>query len=217
MEKYHKIPTIYERDPGTKHKTVIEGHFSRQEFHYLYSNDWEFTEKIDGTNTRVIWDGFDRYEIKGKTDNANHHPALTKDLYRLFSEKAFDYSFGETAVCLYGEAYGPKATKDSGKYGKVHGFALFDIRIGDWWLKSEQVEFIGHELGLEVAPIVGMGDLGMMVKMVKEGFKSAWGNFVAEGLIARPTIQLFNRKGERIITKLKHRDFLHDGEITWEK
>ena len=34
-----------------------------------------------------------------------------------------------------------------------------------------------------------------------------WGEFQAEGIVARPRVTLFSRNGERIITKVKCRDF----------
>jgi len=46
-----------------------------------------------------------------------------------------------------------------------------------------------------------------MIAMVKEGFNSQWGNFIAEGIVARPSCELLDRRGNRIITKLKYKDF----------
>ena len=56
MTPYHKIPTVFERDPATKYKTLIDGKFATQELAYLSDCMWEFTEKIDGTNVRVIYE-----------------------------------------------------------------------------------------------------------------------------------------------------------------
>ncbi len=56
-------------------------------------------------------------------------------------------------------------------------------------------------------PIIGTGTLGDMVDNVKSGFNSQWGDFQAEGIIARPSIELKARNGGRIITKLKCKDF----------
>jgi hypothetical protein len=39
------------------------------------------------------------------------------------------------------------------------------------------------------------------------GVKSWWGDFDAEGIVARPQVELFTRAGHRIITKLKCKDF----------
>jgi len=43
--------------------------------------------------------------------------------------------------------------------------------------------------------------------MTKKGFKSQWGDFIAEGIVARPKTEMRTRRGERIITKVKYIDF----------
>ena len=35
MDKYPSIETVWERDPATKHKFLIEGKWARLEFEYL--------------------------------------------------------------------------------------------------------------------------------------------------------------------------------------
>ena len=69
METYHKIQTIFKRDPETNHKTLLENEYSLPEFEYLKNNEWVFTEKVDGTNIRVMFDG-DEIRYNGKTDKA---------------------------------------------------------------------------------------------------------------------------------------------------
>ena len=48
MKEYHKIKTVFKRDPVTKFKTLLEGEFASPEFEYLKNNEWIFTEKVDG-------------------------------------------------------------------------------------------------------------------------------------------------------------------------
>mgnify|MGYP003290714294 CR=1 FL=1 len=55
MIEYHKIETLFERDEKTK--KLIEGNFRNKTVEFLKDNLWEFTEKIDGTNIRILWDG----------------------------------------------------------------------------------------------------------------------------------------------------------------
>ena len=57
MNQYHKIQTVFKRNPVTNFKTLLNNYFSLPEFEYLASNQWRFDEKIDGTNIRVIFDG----------------------------------------------------------------------------------------------------------------------------------------------------------------
>lgn len=207
MIKYHKIQSVYKRDPETKFKTFLEGDFSIPEFEYLKDNEWIWTEKVDGTNTRVMYDG-KKITFGGKTDNAQIPSGLVNRLNERFSPlfDVFYDMFGLSYVCLYGEGYGPKI-QTGGKYRKDQDFVLFDVNINDWWLQRGDVEKIAEKLRIDVVPIIGRGTLQEMVEMVKKGFKSQWGDFIAEGIVARPSTELRTRRGDRIITKIKHKDF----------
>ncbi len=207
MNEYHKIQTIFKRDPDTEYKTLLMGEYSMSEFEYLKNNTWIFTEKVDGTNIRVMFDN-SKITFAGKTDKADIPKPLMQFLNDKFLplESDFVQMFHSANVCLYGEGYGPKI-QSGGKYRKDHSFVLFDIKIGDWWLKREDVEDIANTLNIEIVPIIGQGDIEDMVKAVKDGFYSLWGDFIAEGIVARPQIELKTRSGERIIAKLKHKDF----------
>jgi len=208
MKKYHKIQTVYKRDPATKHKTLIEGGFSKPEFDYLRDNEWLFTEKVDGTNIRVMFDG-ENITFGGKTDNAQMPVKLANCLNEKFVPLVADFRniFNDAATCLYGEGYGAKIQKGGGKYRQDQGFVLFDIKIGEWWLQRKDIEDVAKQLELDVVPIIGTGTLAEMVEKAREGFNSIWGDFVAEGIVARPATELMARNGSRIITKIKYKDF----------
>jgi len=62
-------------------------------------------------------------------------------------------------------------------------------------------------LGIEIVPVIGVGTLYDLVELVRKGFQSEWGEFPAEGIVAKPSCGLKARDGSRIITKLKHNDF----------
>ena len=207
MKEYHKIQTVFKRDPETNMKTILEGSYSLPEFEYLADNRWVFTEKVDGTNIRVMFDG-EQITFGGKTDNAQIPAVLLKRLNEHFLPQLelFKKLFAD-GVCLYGEGYGAKIQKGGGKYRQDQYFVLFDVKIGDWWLKRSDVEDIAQKLNLDIVPIIGQGTLAEMVEKVKKGFDSAWGNFRAEGIVARPSIELKTRGGQRIITKIKCKDF----------
>jgi len=214
MKEYHKINTIFKRDEKTKQ--IIEGDYSLPEFEYLKDNQWVFTEKVDGTNIRVMWDG-ENVVFGGKTDNASIPIFLLYKLQelfegnrkQLFKEKFIDKEgklFGD--VCLYGEGYGARIQKGGGNYiSDGVDFVLFDVKIGNWWLERENVKDIADHFGIKIVPIIGKGILKEAVETTREGFKSLWGEFTAEGIVLRLEVELKNRKGERIITKIKHRDF----------
>jgi hypothetical protein len=219
---------------------------------YLAGNQWEFTEKVDGTNIRI---NLRRYtdnemfmvaEYAGRTDNAVIPQPLLEHLEAVFptfpnyrrelSQPSYTQRYLElvdwmrdsdlTDVILFGEGYGPKI-QGGGKYREDTSFVLFDVLIGDFWLSRSNVDDIASKLGIESVPVIGHGtlydaielvspvnpigmdmDLGGNVSEVFAGpLQSQWGDFEAEGIVARPVVDLFNRKGERIITKIKAVDF----------
>jgi len=207
MEVYHKIQTIFKRDPNTKFKTLLLNDFSIPEFEYLQNNMWAFTEKVDGTNIRVGCEA-GKVTFSGKTDTSQIPSTLVAELIAKFHplESVLKECFGEADVCLYGEGYGARI-QNGGKYRADQSFVLFDVRVGDWWLLRKDVDDIATKLGLDIVPIIGSGTLNDMIKLVQAGIKSTWGDFDAEGIVARPITELKCRNGDRVITKLKHKDF----------
>lgn len=204
--KYQKIKTVFKRDMSNNGK-IMEDTFALPEFEYLQYNRWYYTEKVDGTNIRVYWDG--NITFGGRTDNAQIPTFLLSRLQEMFGDnEVFRDKFGDNNVCLYGEGYGAKIQKVGGNYiSNGVDFVLFDVRIGDWWLKREDVEDIAQYLGIETVPVIGEGTLWDMVNFVRDGFQSQWGDFEAEGVVAKPCLPLLSRNGQRIITKLKCKDF----------
>lgn len=209
MKTYHKIQTVFLRDPNNYYKTLLEGEFALPEFEYLKDNEWIFTEKVDGTNIRLMINEIGQYKIGGKSDDAQIPSFLFNVLNEIMvsREKEFKKIFKDIEVCLYGEGYGTKIQKGGGNYRQDQSFVLFDIKIGNWWLQRKDVEDIAAKLGLDIVPIIGEGNLSLMVGLVKGGFKSDWGNFKAEGIVARPKTELVARNGKRIITKIKCKDY----------
>jgi len=212
MSEYHKIQTMFKRDMSGKKKQLIEGEWTLAEFEYLANNTWEFTEKVDGTNIRVILnDG--EITFGGRTDNAQIPAPLVARLNERFvsewGKKNLERTFFDQGnIVLYGEGYGPKIQKSGGLYREDQDFVLFDVRVGEWWLKRKDVEEISEALELDVVPVIGEGTLYDAIDMVKRGIKSTWGDFPAEGIVARPKVELKARSGQRIITKIKHVDFV---------
>lgn len=215
MNTYHKIQSVFYRNPEDNYKTLLMGEFAKPEFEYLANNKWAWTEKVDGTNIRVQYDG-NYPNFNGKKDTSQMPSTLfnhLKDRFLPQSEKFMD-TFGteDVKVCLYGEGYGPRIQKGGGNYREDQSFVLFDVKINDWWLKREDVEDIGMKFKIDVVPIIGYGTLYEAVSYVEQGFKSQWSgfrsDFLAEGIVARPFVELKARNGERIITKIKYKDFV---------
>ncbi len=211
--EYPKITTLFERDPEQNFKRVIEGKYAKPEFEYLKNADWEFTEKVDGTNIRVILKP-DDVEFRGKTDNAQIPPFLLDRLAVVFTSFPARYAvvFPNTPeVILCGEGYGAKIQKGGGNYiPDGVDFILFDVYIGGYWLEPDNVRDVGIQVGVKRVPVLGVGPITNLIEWPKYGFKSritANLDTDAEGIVARPRVQLFNRQGERIIWKLKCKDF----------
>lgn len=218
MTEYHKIDTIYKRD---RRGQIIEGDWSRPEFEYLAELQWDFTEKVDGTNIRMTYSAewstpetAHRW-IAGRTDNAQIPPHLLDRLIDIYRAAPWTDVFATedpinaSDVTLYGEGYGAKIQKGGGNY-KADGcdFVLFDVKIGNWWLTRDAVMDVGQKLSIDTVPLLGTGTIVEAVEMARAGFMSPrWPGVMSEGLVIRPHVDLSTRGGERIIAKVKHRDF----------
>jgi len=206
MKEYHKIQSLFKRDEKT-HKFIV-GEYSLPEFYYLRDNEWTMTEKIDGTNIRIGWIPEIGKKFGGRTDNAQTPSFLLEKLQNLFPDKLLSDVFPSTEVTLYGEGYGAKIQKGGGNYiPDGCDFILFDVMIGDWWLERENVEDIARKLHINVVPIIMKGTIKEAILAIRDGVGSTFGDFLAEGMVLKPTTELFTRNGKRIVTKIKHRDF----------
>ncbi len=235
METYHKINAPYKRHrEGPDKGKFIRGEWSTPELEYLADLEWEFTEKVDGTNIRIklrLTPGGNVVPtFGGRTDNAVIPWPLMEYLEATFYNGHEDHSKWMLdndlkEVVLYGEGYGPKI-QSGGKYRDTPSFVLFDVNIGGFWLDRANVDDVASNLGIDSVPVIGYGTLYDAMDAVMAdghevyttgdnlpsnafdyGLSSQWGDFEAEGIVARPVVPLFNRKGERIIVKIKGVDF----------
>ena len=222
MIQYHKIENIFNRD--TVSNKLIEGEYRQPEVEYLKDLQWIATEKVDGTNIRVMYnnlmeDGFPDKSItfNGKSDNAQLHGDLVKKLQETFLPHLplFIEKFEGKQVCLYGEGYGA-GIQTGGCYLDHKDFILFDVWIDGTWLSRGNVEGIALMLGIKTVPIAYIGTLPEMVSIVKLGLQSKWSDehrvFEAEGIICRPIVELKDSRGNRILVKIKARDFIDKKE-----
>lgn len=209
MTEYHKIQSLFKRDMSQPRKPLIEGDWTLPEFEYLADNVWTFTEKVDGTNIRVVFE-HGVVTFGGRTDTADIPAFLLARLERRFLPMAvaFAEQFGSGPVVLYGEGYGARIQKGGARYRPDVDFVLFDVRVGPWWLQRADVEDIAAKLGIDVVPVIGEGSLHDAVAWARAGIRSTWGDFEAEGIVARPKIELCTSGGKRLIAKIKCRDFV---------
>lgn len=211
MTEYHKIETLFERDMEGS-KKLIEGKFRNECVEYLKDNRWIFTEKIDGTNVRVIWDGH-TVVFGGRTDGAQMPTPLIQYLNRMFlgitNEQVFEQKFGATPVTIYGEGYGGKI-QSGGAYAKEQKFIVFDVKVGDTFLKREDVEDVAKAFSADVVPVSLVGTIQEAIDFVKTKPNSAISEEEkeSEGVVGTPLARLTDFRGNRIIVKIKVRDFI---------
>lgn len=208
MIEYNKIDTLYKRDMEGS-KKLLEGEFRNPTVEFLKDNVWQFTEKVDGTNVRIFWDGHN-VQFGGRTDKAQMPAPLVNHLNSVFgtpeAEQIFEEKFGETPVILFGEGYGPKI-QNGGLYRNDISFIMFDVLIATNYQPRESVEDIAKAFGVDVVPIIFEGTIQEGVDFVKTNPDSTMGTAKMEGLVGRPKIEMRDRCGKRVIVKIKWEDF----------
>ena len=169
--------------------------------------------------------------IKGKTDNAQIPPMLQKYMEETYPDdkvlEALDlkewipveewkeHKWNDVIdipkYTIYGEGYGAKIQKDGGNYIKNGvSFASFDVKVNDIYLLTDNRDDIINKLGAPIAPFIGYFTIDEAIEYVRKGFKSRIAenkDFIAEGLVLRTELGLRNRRGERLIVKIKYEDF----------
>lgn len=213
MPGYHKIDSVYKRDPADKYKRFLTDQYTRPEFELLKDIDWTWTEKIDGTNVRVGWDGA-AVQFGGRTDAAQMPMRLLTWLQSKFTPELMTQVLGvQGGIVLYGEGYGPGIQDGGYDTNSEQRFILFDVLATDqverpcWFARESVVDFAG-QLGIDIVPVVGHGTIAEAIEFVKVPRQSPCGTRLSEGIVLRPTVELLSRFGGRIITKLKLRDFV---------
>lgn len=210
MKQYEKIETVFCRDTnGTKR--LILNNYRNPIIAYLKDNMWLFTEKVDGTNIRVHWDGH-KVEFGGRTDKAQIPGPLLNKLNEMFMttevEELFEQTWGDKDVILFGKGYGPKI-QNGGDYRPDVSFILFDVLVGDNYQEREWVEKTAQMFNIDVVPIVLTGTIQDGIDYVMKHPRSTMGTAIMEGVVGRPMIELRDRRGERVIVKIKWEDFKH--------
>lgn len=208
MIEYNKIETLYKRDmEGTK--KLLDGEFRNPAVEFLKDNVWQFTEKVDGTNVRIFWDGH-TVQFGGRTDKAQMPVPLVNYLNSTFgtpeAEQIFEEKFGNTEVILFGEGYGPKI-QNGGLYRNDVSFIMFDVLIAGNYQPRESIEDIAKAFGVDVVPIIFEGTIQEGVDFVKTNPDSTMGTAKMEGLVGRPKVEMRDRCGKRVIVKIKWEDF----------
>lgn len=199
---------------------LIIGDYACPEFEAI--NRWTVTEKVDGTNVRIVLDrstenenNTGRLSFQGRTNNAQFPCFLLDYLQKTFKYEEVAEVFKESNyTVLFGEGYGHKI-QAGGYYRNDPSFILFDVYCSGWWLEREAVQEVANQLGVDsVLSIDFYTDPIWTTKEIEEYVRSqpysliANGKRVMEGVVARAAPLMMFRKGGPIMFKLKCDDFI---------
>ena len=229
---YHKITSAFKRTEE-KSKTVNLGVRFDEYAEMFYNSDLLFTatEKVDGTNLNIIYDG-NHVSFQGHTDKTTFAPEVEDWIKQRFCTPEFEQlceqKFGKYEIKLCGELLGPKIQSNFyclNDY-KFVLFDVFNVTTNTWW-KQDSDEFplnvtsIAKEFNLERAPFVSLrsGEVASKATLKEwtEYIKSMEnkdirsGIFLGteiEGIVVRPVCELTKANGERVIYKLKLCDII---------
>ena len=226
--EYTKIDTIAKRDLDGN-KRLIDGTFRDPAIEYLQNVKFEATEKADGTNVSIHWDGH-HVSLHGRTSSTQLPADLVSMLEACFmdeqTEQVFEQLFptkhfyddsGEqvasdvvTEATIYGEGIGPKIQKVGKLYGDQYRFLVFDIKVGNTYLERSNPFYaqIIKAFGVEEVPTLPDMTPNEAVEFVKSKPRS-WINANApmEGVVLRPKVRLYGPDGSRLIVKVKAKDY----------
>ncbi len=183
---------------------------------------WIKTEKIDGTNIRII---FTKPDEEGKREVliGSRKLILNKDdkgskqyldcIKEINLNKLEEYfSDINSTIVIYGEGYGAGVQK-GGIYSKEKNYMVFDIKIGNAYQDFEYVHKVCMDNQLNTVPVHSDVE-----KITYAGCLKALKNFnntlinegdggIPEGLVYKYEPVLLNKYGERLIFKIKRKDF----------
>jgi ATP-dependent RNA circularization protein (DNA/RNA ligase family) len=210
FSEYHKIAAPFKRQEAGARK-LNEGIYLSDTVKYLKDNKWIFTEKVDGTNIRVCWDGHS-FSFRGRTDAASLPARLVLKLQQIFlkdgMEELVEEMFGDKEVIFFGEGYGVGIQAVGKEYiADDNDFILFDIKVAGSFLDQDAVVEVGEKLGLKMVPVLLEGTIEDAVNFVKSEPISKVGTCVIEGVVGRPITNLYDKRGNRVIVKIKCKDF----------
>ena len=173
-------------------------------------------EKIHGTSAHVKYLG-KKDELRFFSGGANHENFINlfneEDLLSKFSTNKLEHGNDEN-ITIYGEAYGGKLQGMSHTYGKELRFIAFEVLIGeDNWLdviranrfvEKLELEFVHYDLIDISEDNINTAMMADSVQAVRNGMGAG---HMREGIVLRPTVELYHFNGGRIIAKHKRPEF----------
>lgn len=220
--KYPSIENLYASNgvDGKGRETGPEFGFKNESFGQILH--WLVTEKVDGMNIRVTYIGDGPWEgefleptvsISGRTDNANIPGDLVSRILKwanvenLQRALTTDRGVPSGRIVLYGEGFGPGIQKAGQAYGGEKDFILFDVKVGDSWLRWNDVVDIANKLNIPHVPVFGYEqNLEEALELVSLSDLLPAGSEHIEGIVCRTDPYLFDGWGNRVMFKYKVRD-----------
>lgn len=207
MAPYPKIQSPFKRGE----KGVFTDEWAHPAFEYLADVPWCATEKVDGMNMRLYITDRIGFAVGGRTNDSQVPAQLQLHMAELGARL---YESGELAgLTLYGEGFGPKI-QSGGKYRDDQAFIMFDARTNlGRWLERGELEAMAARHSIPLVVELEFRKLGYWVSELRAAafdgsFRSALNPAAeAEGVVLRPAVELQDGHGNRIITKLKLKDF----------
>ena len=187
--------------------------------------------EADKEGIRQILGGNFKVDYKGKTDNAQIPPMLRKHLEENYPPEKVLAAWGlksfipyeewkdhkwetiddiPTKWTIYGEGYGAGIQSGGGYIRNGVSFIVFDTKVNNLYLEWDSTKDIAEKLNTPTVPFIGKMTIEEAIDVVATGFKSTIAedkNLDAEGLVLRPEVPIYDRMGNRVITKIKTVDF----------
>jgi len=191
----------------------------------LPKGKWILTEKIDGANIRIIITKPDeegnreihigsRKLILNPSDKSSGQFLDCLKEVNLHKLKEYFQDINSTIV-IYGEGYGAGIQK-GGIYSAIKDFRVFDVRIGLAYQDFSYVEKVCIDNQLNLVPIFGNADVvdydGCILNLMnfKETLIKDGTGGKPEGLVYKFEPVLLNKYGERLLFKIKFKDFIKE-------
>lgn len=220
MNPYPSIESLYTRDRET-HKLNCG---DVRNFAWSAVTYWQVTEKVDGTNVRVIVTPDGNITYMGR--RSDQLPKGMKDvLDGLFLDKVGEIvkhiPTGATHLTFYGEGYGVGIKGSEAQKYVTEGkhFIAFDAyvqsEVGGYYLNGYELRLICDALGVMVAPLLRPLNLEKLIypdwNEVRDVIAPYRNSVVSptapsEGIVCRPSVELRDSFGNRMIWKLAFRD-----------
>lgn len=178
---------------------------------YLAELPWGYSRKVDGENIRIQWDG-EQALWNGKSNAFQCSAEFTEYMNSTFLEEIFEEKFGrDKVVTLFGEKMGPKT--QGNELGLTEDkILLYDVNIDGTWLCGESVAWIARYFSVDTVfdymtrhmfgPEMNLRE---MIEACANGEFKDW-----EGIVATPKVEMLDKSKNRVIVKIKNRDYLRE-------